>query len=127
MKKPLVPFARQLRSNPTEAEKCLWQQLRYQALGVKFRRQAVVGKYIVDFVCFGKKLVIELDGGQHSQNQQDIIRDAWLKNYGFQVLRFWNSDVLANTEGVIQKITEQLPPPEPSPHFMGEGPSKEGN
>ena len=111
MRKALTPAARRLRSDPTEAEKHLWHVLRAKSLGVKFRRQAVIGRYIVDFVCFEKKLVIEVDGGQHAQSQSDILRDEWLNDQGFEVLRFWNNDVFANLEGVFQKIEERLKSP----------------
>ena len=82
--------ARQLRKNPTEAERVLWQHLRLRQLeGYKFRRQQPIGQYIVDFVCFEHRLVIELDGGQHSQqNSYDSQRAAWMERQGFRVLRF---------------------------------------
>ena len=111
MRKALTPVARRLRSDPTEAERHLWHVLRAKSLGVKFRRQAVIGRYIVDFVCFEKKLVIEVDGGQHDQSRRDILRDEWLRGQGFEILRFWNNDVLANLEGVFQKIEERLKSP----------------
>ena len=104
MKQTLIPVARRLRHDPTEAEKCLWYALRLGNLGVKFRRQAVIGQYIVDFVCFEKKLIIEVDGGQHMGDQHDAVRDQWLIEQGFEVLRFWNNDVLTNRDGVLQKI-----------------------
>ena len=111
MKDALTFAARKLRSNSTQTEKCLWQALRSEGLGVKFRRQAVIGPYIVDFVCFEKKLVVEVDGGQHFQNQNDSIRDKWLSSQGFGTLRFWNNDVLENLDGVLQKIKEYLNSP----------------
>jgi very-short-patch-repair endonuclease len=97
--------ARALRSNPTEAEKRLWQRLRYEQVdGFKFRRQAPIGGYIVDFVCFHARLVIELDGGQHAdQIERDSERTGWLENEGFSVLRFWNNEVFDNIEGVEEK------------------------
>ncbi|MDD5108126.1 MAG: endonuclease domain-containing protein [Candidatus Omnitrophica bacterium] len=121
MKGKLTSTARKLRNNSTETEKCLWQALRYHGLGVKFRRQAVIGRYIVDFVCFEKKLIIEVDGGQHSSSQEDIERDQWLLKQGFKILRFWNHDVLGNQEGVLSKIVDslKLPPPYPSPQGGG--------
>ncbi len=103
-------MARKLRNNSTEAEKYLWYVLRLKNLGVKFRRQAVIGRYIVDFVCFERKLVIEVDGGQHAQSQEDKIRDQWLITQGFTILRFWNDEVLRNREGVLQKIVDRLIP-----------------
>ena len=111
MKKALTPTAQELRNNPTQAEKQLWAILRSEGMGVKFRRQAVIGRYVVDFVCYERKLVIEVDGGQHCQNQKDVRRDAWLKIEGFQVLRFWNNEVLGNLDGVYQKIEDVLKSP----------------
>ena len=115
----LTPLARQLRNNLTDAERYLWHVLRQNNLGVKFRRQAPIGNYIVDFVCFDKKLVVELDGSQHIENPKDIIRDNWLKSQGFRTLRFWNNDVLKNRESVVNKILDTLTPPSPSPSRGG--------
>ena len=111
MRKALTPVARDLRNNPTEAEKFLWYMLRGKNLGVKFRRQAVIGRYVVDFVSLEKKLIIEVDGGQHARCPEDDVRDQWLKGQGFEVIRFWNHDVLRNREGVIEKIIERLKSP----------------
>ncbi len=109
---------RELRKNLTEAERLLWKNLRLRQIeGYKFRRQQPIGEYIVDFVCFEKKLVIEVDGGQHCQNQSDSVRDEWLNSQGFGILRFWNNDVLENLDGVAQKIKERLN----SPPHKGEG------
>ena len=108
MKGTLTSTARRLRNNSTEAKECLWQAFRSEGFDVKFRRQAVIGQYIVDFVCFEKKLVVEVDGGQHCQNQSDSVRDEWLSSQGFGILRFWNNDVLENLDGVAQKIKERL-------------------
>ncbi len=101
-------LSRKLRNNLTDAEKFLWYFLRADNLGVKFRRQAVIGKYIVDFACYEKKLVIEIDGGQHYESSGDKVRDQWLRSQGFTVLRFWNNEVLENREGVVLKIIEHL-------------------
>jgi very-short-patch-repair endonuclease len=108
-------LARKLRNNLTDAEKHLWYYLRNKNLeGLKFRRQVILGKYIVDFICFEKRLIIEVDGGQHVDNKQsDIVRDAWLGSQGFRVLRFWNNEVLENRDGVILKILSVLQPPPP--------------
>ena len=95
--------------------------LRLSNLGYKFRRQAVIGHYIVDFVCFEKKIVVEIDGGQHSCSEDDKIRDNWLNAEGFVVLRFWNHDVLGNRDGVLEKIMERLNTPNPYPPHKGEG------
>ena len=108
--------ARRLRSNPTDAEQRLWNFLRRRQVdGFRLRRQAPIGRYIVDFVCFSKKLVIEVDGGQHATDtERDAVRTLWLEGQGFRVLRFWNNDVLANTEGVVEAIHRELldsPPP----------------
>ena len=75
---------------------------------MKFRRQAVIGRYIVDFVCFEKRLIIEVDGGQHAENQGDKIRDQWFRKEGFKVLRFWNNEVLENREGIIEEIRKHV-------------------
>lgn len=102
-------LARKLRNNPTEAEKYLWYILRLENLGHKFRRQAQIGQYIVDFVCYPKKLIIEVDGGQHSERrEEDRVRDEWLGGQGFIVLRFWNNEVLGNRYYVVEKIMEFL-------------------
>jgi very-short-patch-repair endonuclease len=110
----LITFAKNLRKNSTEAEKLLWHYLRAKQLGdLKFRRQQAIGKYIVDFVCFNKKIIIELDGGQHAEERnrtRDQIRDQWLKSQGFIVLRFWDNDVLKNIEGVWEEIAKYCCP-----------------
>ena len=121
MKNSITKYARELRTNPTEAEKYLWYMLRSKNLGFKFRRQAIIGPYIVDFVCFEKKLILELDGGQHADSFEDKKRDKWLQQREYDILRFWNNDVLRNRDGVIQKITEYLNHPLPSPPLKGEG------
>ena len=90
-------------------------------MGAKFRRQAVIGRYIVDFVCYERRMVIEVDGGQHYENQRDVRRDAWLKAEGFQALRFWNNEVLGNLDGVYQKIEDVLKAPLPVPPHGGGG------
>ena len=102
--------ARQLRRNPTDAERILWQRLRYWQLdGCKFRRQQLLGRYIVDFICLQRRLIIELDGGQHSQQTDyDRERDGWLGDQGFVVLRFWNNDVMQNIDGVMEVILKNL-------------------
>ena len=100
--------AQSLKENPTEAEKKFWSQaLAKSHLGVKFRRQQPIGNYIVDFVCMDKKLIIELDGGQHnepSERQKDNIRTAFLEQQGYRVIRFWNHEVIDNLEGVVDVI-----------------------
>ena len=102
--------ARLLRRNPTQAEQRLWSALRRRQLeSLRFRRQVPIRPYVVDFVCFAKRLVIEIDGGQHAREaDRDTVRTAWLESRGFRVLRFWNNDVLANTEGVVETIRRAL-------------------
>jgi len=115
-------FARQLRTNLTDAERHLWRHLRYRQLnGHKFRRQQPVGSYIVDFVCFEKKVIVEVDGGQHLDDRiEDDKRTAWLAAQAFHVLRFWNHDVLSDVNAVLTVIDQALraqpcPPTQPSP------------
>jgi very-short-patch-repair endonuclease len=118
--------ARELRKAQTPAEHDLWQQLRAKRFsGFKFRRQQVIGNYIVDFVCFDQKLVIELDGSQHAEaKERDESRDRWLSEQGFRVLRFWNNEWMAQAESVLETIWSALhkqpPLPNPSP-TRGEG------
>jgi len=102
-------IARNLRKRFTDAEKLLWRYLRAkQVEGFKFRRQQPIGNYIVDFVCFEKGVVIEVDGGQHAvEREKDKERDKWLKGQDLKVLRFWNNEVLTNTGGVLEVIREQ--------------------
>jgi len=92
----------------TDAERRLWRYLRRHFLGVHFRRQVPIGPYIVDFACLGRKLVIEIDGGQHMGSAEDEIRDRWLRERGYRVLRFWNHDVLKNSEGILTVIASEL-------------------
>jgi very-short-patch-repair endonuclease len=117
VKNCLTPFAKQLRKRPTDAEDLLWRHLqRRQIEGFKFRRQQPIGKFIVDFVCLTKKIVIEIDGGQHAvYKESDNIRDAWLKANGFSVLRFWNTALFENLEGVLETIRNVLLSPSLNP------------
>jgi very-short-patch-repair endonuclease len=105
--------ARELRRNPTDAEKTLWKHLRLrQSGGHKFRRQQIIGKYIVDFVCLERRLIIEVDGGQHSEESAyDRERDKWLGEQGFHVLRFWDNQVLQETDAVREAIQQVLTSP----------------
>ena len=107
--------ARRLRRNGTDAERALWRYLRNRtASGAKIRRQQPIGPYIVDFVCFEARLIIEIDGGQHAvQADQDAIRTAYLKRHKFRVIRFWNNDVLTNPHGVFATIERALKSPLP--------------
>jgi very-short-patch-repair endonuclease len=117
-------FARQMRAQPTDAERVLWQRLRHDValVGSHFRRQAVVGPFIVDFASRKAKIVVELDGGQHDwQRDSDERRTHYIEAAGYRVLRFWNNDVLGNLEGVLIEIQRALPPtPDPSPQGGGE-------
>ena len=101
--------ARQLRIDMTDAERRLWAALRGRRLsGYKFRRQHPLGPYILDFACIGHRLVIEADGGQHADSAGDARRTKWLERRGWCVLRFWNNEVLANSEGVQEAILQVL-------------------
>ena len=107
--KILTPVARKLRRGATEAEALLWQRLRARQIeGAKFVRQAPIDRYVADFACRGAMLVIELDGGQHAENEADVTRTAVLENFGFKVIRFLNNDVLENMEGVLEAIRAEL-------------------
>ena len=105
----LTKPAKDLRKNATQAEALLWGSLRARQMeGVKFRRQQPLENFIVDFVSFEKRIVIELDGGQHAEDRdKDEERDTCLKNNGFNVLRFWNSEVFENLEGVLETIRQK--------------------
>ncbi len=101
--------AKTLRTNMTDAERKLWSRLRNrQLLGLKFVRQLAIGPYIADFACREADLVIELDGGQHAENERDILRTQELAQHGYAVLRFWNNDVLNNIDGVLTTLAEHL-------------------
>ena len=115
-------FARHLRSNLTDAERALWRHLRQRQLNNhKFRRQHAVGEYIVDFACVERKLAVELDGSQHMKmTSYDTTRTSALEAQGYRVLRFWNNDVFANMNGILEVILAALeagpgPPSRPSP------------
>lgn len=101
-KEKMRKIARNLRKRATNVENYLWRFLRNRQLeGFKFRRQEPIGRYIVDFVCYERKLVIEVDGGQHAVNKEkDEERDKWLRSQGYEVLRFWDNEVLKNRKGV---------------------------
>ncbi|UCF85240.1 MAG: endonuclease domain-containing protein, partial [Desulfobacteraceae bacterium] len=115
-------FVRTPRRNMTDVEKMLWRFLRDRQLcGYKFRRQHSIGPFIVDFVCLEKKLIVEVDGGQHSkQLEVDSKRSDYLKERGYRVLRFWNNEVLEENESVLNiilsSLVEDIPPyPDPLP------------
>jgi len=102
--------ARTLRQNSTDAERKLWAIVRGRRLkGFKFRRQQPLGLYVVDLICFEKRLIVEVDGGQHAERAQaDARRTHWLETEGFRILRFWNNEVLGNPEGVSEAILTAL-------------------
>ncbi|HLG89382.1 MAG TPA: endonuclease domain-containing protein [Alphaproteobacteria bacterium] len=101
---------RDLRVNATPAERTLWRYLRIkQVHQVRFRRQFPIGPFIADFVCLKAKLIVEVDGGQHDANvAYDENRTKWLESQGFEVIRFWNNDVLESTEGVVNEIASRV-------------------
>ena len=104
-----ISRARSLRRDATEAEKRLWKALREAFPQAKFRRQVPLGSYFADFLSFGAKLVIEVDGGQHAEQvSYDERRTDFMERSGFSVLRVWNNDVLANTDGVLAAVSEAL-------------------
>jgi len=114
-------FAKALRQNMTDAEQLLWRHLRAHRLnGQKFRRQQPIGPYVVDFVHLGAKLIVEADGGQHSQSESDVVRDEWLTSQGFKIMRFWNNDILSNTDAVLTAILDALAPSPLTPLPQGE-------
>jgi very-short-patch-repair endonuclease len=108
--------ARELRSLSTKAESKLWNRLRARMLdGHKFVRQAPIDPFIVDFACREQRLIVEVDGGQHATSTNDAARDKWLIEHRYRVLRFWNNDVLANTDGVLESIAAALAETPPHP------------
>jgi very-short-patch-repair endonuclease len=104
----LTVRARELRQRMTDAERLLWSRLRRRFQDLRFRRQAPLGPFVVDFVCWGARLVIEVDGGQHLECASDQARDRWMAENGFRVLRFWNHEVLGNVDGVLERIVEEV-------------------
>ena len=117
--KNLKPSSRKLRNRMTDAEILLWSKIkRKQLKGIQFNRQKPIGNYIADFYSFKAKLVIEIDGSQHYEKEnkeKDKIRDNYFKKLGLSVLRFNNLEVLKNINGVIEKICEEVSPPQKSP------------
>lgn len=109
----LKQHARQLRTNMTDAERLLWAKVRMKQMkGYQFYRQKPVGEYIVDFYCPKAKLVIEVDGGQHLYDEEiknDRTRDEYMRNLGLKVLRFSNTNVMNNIEGVVESIEREIP------------------
>jgi very-short-patch-repair endonuclease len=101
--------AHQLRRDQTEAERVLWRAMRARSLaGAKFRRQHPVGPFVADFLCHESRLIVEIDGGQHALSPSDAPRTRWLEARGFRVIRFWNNQVLSQTEAVLEEIAKNL-------------------
>ena len=120
-----VTRARDLRRNPTDAEKRLWLALRQTLPAAKFRRQVPVTPYFADFLSFAARLIVELDGGQHADAEAqayDARRTAFLERKGYKVLRFWSTDVMQNLQGVLEAIAQNLP----LPPGEGRGPPRSG-
>lgn len=125
-----IQFVRKLRREMTDAERWLWRRLRLkQVEGYKFRRQHPVGGYVVDFVCLERKIIVEIDGGQHTEHlAYDSRRSGELRSRGFRIVRFWNHEVLNDIDAVLEVIrgelmpsSESSPHPNPPPAERGEG------
>lgn len=100
----------------TDAERRLWYRLRAHRLeGIKFKRQIPIGQYVADFACMDRKLLVEVDGGQHAQSTSDAERTKWLEDQGFRILRFWNNEVLNETDAVLGVILAAVTAAGPSP------------
>jgi very-short-patch-repair endonuclease len=124
MFRSLVEQSRKLRRQQTPQERKLWKHLRARNLGVKFRKQYVIGFYIADFCCPERKIVIELDGYGHTekvQKERDKERDSCLEHRGYKILRFWNSEIDRNLEEVVEHIDQVITPPHPDPLPNGRG------
>ncbi|WP_265517098.1 endonuclease domain-containing protein [Nitratireductor luteus] len=111
-RQPIPPphrtFARTMRADATLAENLLWQALRNKQLeGLKFKRQVPLDGYILDFVCFDARLIVEVDGGQHSESTRDLQRDRHFETQGFKTLRFWNDEVVKNIDGLCLTILHE--------------------
>jgi very-short-patch-repair endonuclease len=119
-------LARRLRRDLTSAELRLWNKLRARSIdGNRFVRQQPAGRYVVDFICREKRLVIEVDGGQHADSVRDRVRDQWFHEHNYRVLRFWNNEIMSNMDGVLETIVEALradAPPHPVPASGGNRP-----
>ncbi len=103
--------SRDLRCNQTDVERILWRHLKArQVNGWRFRRQHPIEPYIADFACIEAMLIVEADGGQHAESVHDAVRDAYLRKAGWRVLRFWNTDILQNMEGMFDTIAAELGP-----------------
>ena len=119
-------LARRLRRDSTSAELRLWNRLRSRSVdGNKFVRQHPIGRYVVDFICREKRLVIEVDGGQHAESARDRVRDKYLLDHNYRVMRFWNNEIMSNMDGVLETIANALSadaPPHPVPADGGNRP-----
>jgi very-short-patch-repair endonuclease len=116
VRRTISPHAARLRREMTDAERALWSNLRGRRFqGFKFRSQWTLGRRVADFCCLQARLVVEVDGGQHSE-VRDARRTAELKARGFRVIRFWNNDVLTNMDGALQVILDALQKKEEDPH-----------
>jgi very-short-patch-repair endonuclease len=117
--------ARELRRSLTDAERKLWQLLRSRQLShLKFRRQVPLGPWIADFVSYEHKIIVEADGGQHVDSERDKARDVDLAARGFRVIRFWNNDILTNTNGVLEQILATIETsPSPGSSLRSDPPS----
>jgi very-short-patch-repair endonuclease len=124
----LTTAARALRSRMTDAERKLWFALKDRRFDAfKFRRQVPIGPYIADFLCFEKRLIVEVHGGQHAESVRDAERDAWLARNAFRVVRYWNNDMLQNLEGVLTDLAAELNnTPHPSSSLRSTPPSPAG-
>ena len=117
-----LQFAKALRTNQTDAELKMWQALRAgRLMSFKFKRQVPIEHFIVDFVCFECRLILEIDGGHHMTCEKDIFRDATLNKMGFKVFRFWNNDVLQNFDGVLAIVLQNLYVATPLPNPLPQG------
>ena len=115
----LLARAKWMRANPTDAERRMWSLLRNKRFaGYKFKRQVVIERYIADFVNFDQRLIVEADGSQHVENAYDARRDAWLRDQGFTLLRFWNIEILKERDSILEAIWHALYTPSP---LAGEG------
>jgi len=118
-KAKLIGYARDMRKSPTEAEAALWKLLRNRRFSdFKFRRQVPIGDYIVDFVCFEARLIVEADGSQHAESARDVRRDAWLEAEGYRIRRFWNADILNRREEVTETLWHDLNAPSSGPSHL---------
>jgi len=121
---PLTKTARHLRARMTDAERKLWFALRDRRFQTfKFRRQVPIGPYVADFLSFASRLIVEVDGGQHRESQRDAKRDRWLSENHFRVMRFWNSEVLSNLDGVLTVLATELATPHPASRSRSTSPS----